>query len=76
MWDTVTQCQPTPQIYLILHFLMIKFVCSDYGYECDFEIEDEDISTIINGFSKHMAEVHGIEYAKEALMQFILRKHG
>ena len=54
---------------------MIKFVCSDYGYECDFEIEDEDISTVIDDFGKHMVEKHGIEYAKEALMQFILRKN-
>jgi len=51
-----------------------RFVCRDYGFECDFIAEGDDISKVIDEYSKHSAEVHGIEYSKEALMQFIIRK--
>lgn len=50
--------------------------CKDYGYECNFELKGEDISSVIEKFRKHTAEVHGIEYSKEALTQFIIRKGG
>lgn len=53
--------------------LMAKLICSDYGFECDFIAEGE-IETVIADFGKHTHEEHGIEYSKEALMQFILRK--
>jgi predicted small metal-binding protein len=52
---------------------MAKLVCSDYGFECDFQVEGE-IELVIEEFGKHTTEEHGIEYSKEALMQFILRK--
>ncbi|MFQ5440314.1 MAG: DUF1059 domain-containing protein [Nitrosopumilaceae archaeon] len=52
---------------------MAKLTCSSYGYECDFEAEGE-IEKVIEEFGKHTEEVHGIDYSKEALMQFILRK--
>ncbi len=53
---------------------MAKFVCRDYGFDCDFIVEDEDIAKVIVAYSKHSLDEHGIEYSKEALMQFILRK--
>ena len=53
---------------------MVKFVCRDYGFDCDFSAEADDIAKVIVEFSKHSTEEHGIEYSKEALMQFILRK--
>ena len=56
--------------------MVVKFVCSDYGYECDFEVEGNDTSEIIEKFGKHTHDVHGIEYSKESLMQFIMRKSG
>lgn len=46
----------------------------DYGFECDFFIESDDIAKVIVEYSKHSSEEHGIEYSKEAIMQFILRK--
>ena len=52
---------------------MAKLTCSDYGFECDFVAEGE-IETVIAEFGKHTLDEHGIEYSKEALMQFILRK--
>lgn len=53
---------------------MVKLACYDYGYECEFVAEGTDLSKVLDDFAKHTAEEHGIEYSKEALMQFILRK--
>jgi len=44
---------------------MTKLCCVDYGFECDFAVESQDDSEMIQ---------HGIEYSTEALMQFMLRK--
>lgn len=54
--------------------MAIKFVCSDYGFDCDFSCQGEESSKLIEKFGKHTEKVHGIEYSKEALMQFIMRK--
>jgi len=53
---------------------MAKLVCKEYGFDCDFVAEGTEISQVLQDFGKHTAEEHGIEYSKEALMQFILRK--
>ena len=52
---------------------MARLRCSDYGYECSF-IAEGDGSKVIEEFGKHTAEEHGIEYSKEALMQFLMRQ--
>ena len=53
---------------------MVKLQCKDYGFECDFVVEGKEATTVIEGFAKHTEEEHGIEYSKESLMQFIMRK--
>lgn len=52
---------------------MVKLTCSDYGFECEFVAEGET-EKVIAKFGEHTLEEHGIEYSKEAIMQFILRK--
>ena len=52
---------------------MVKLTCTDYGFDCDFMLEGEP-SEIIEKFAKHTLDEHGIEYSKEAIMQFVLRK--
>jgi len=47
--------------------------CSDYGYECTF-VAEGDGSKVIEDFGKHTFDEHGIEYSKEALMQFLIRQ--
>jgi len=47
--------------------------CSDYGFECEYKAEGE-VEQVIEEFRKHTEEEHGIDYSKEAIMQFILRK--
>ncbi|MBI3640313.1 MAG: DUF1059 domain-containing protein [Thaumarchaeota archaeon] len=53
---------------------MAKLSCRDYGFECDFVADDEDIQILLTKFAKHTLEEHGIEYTKEILMQFIMRQ--
>lgn len=53
---------------------MVKLSCIDYGFECDFVAEDEDVQTVLTKFAKHTLDEHGIEYTKEILMHFILRQ--
>jgi len=50
------------------------FRCREYGFDCDFIAEGDNTSKVIEEYSKHSIDEHGIEYSKEALMQFIIRK--
>ena len=52
---------------------MVKAVCSDYGFDCDFVSEGE-LDAVIDDFGKHCTEEHGIEYEKETLTKFLLNK--
>lgn len=54
---------------------MAKLCCVDYGFECNFAAESGDTTLMIEQFAKHTSDEHGIEYSKEALMQFMLRKY-
>jgi len=54
--------------------LGIKLSCKDYGFDCNFSAEGTDITAVIKNFGIHTEKEHGIEYSKEALMQFIIRK--
>ncbi len=51
---------------------MVKLSCSHYGYDCDF-VADGNADDVISKFGDHTLNEHGIDYSKEALMQFILR---
>ena len=53
---------------------MSKLICKDYGFECDFETSDNITKKVIDEFKKHTLQEHYIDYSKEALTQFILRK--
>lgn len=52
---------------------MARLKARDYGFEDDFVAEGE-VEEVIEAFRKHMDEVHGIDYSREAIMQFILRQ--
>ena len=54
-------------------YSVAKLCCEDYGFECDFKAEGE-VESVISKFAEHTQKEHGIEYQKEALMQFIIRK--
>ena len=52
---------------------MSNLRCADYGFQCTFEVEGS-IDSVIEEFGRHTEEEHGIDYPKEALMQFVIRK--
>ncbi|MGI0046500.1 MAG: DUF1059 domain-containing protein [Nitrosotalea sp.] len=52
---------------------MTRLVCSDYGFECSYQVEGEG-ENILEEFGKHSAQRHGIEYSDGALKQILLRK--
>ena len=54
---------------------MPNLKCKDYGFECDYVAEGE-MESVIMSFRDHTEEEHGIDYSKEAIMQFLLRKQG
>jgi len=37
---------------------MVKAVCKDYGFDCDFVCEG-DLDSVIDDFGKHCTEEHG-----------------
>ena len=52
---------------------MVKAVCKDYGFDCDFTCEGE-LDSVIEEFGKLCTEKHGIEYQSEPLTKFLLNK--
>jgi len=60
---------------LVVLQCMPNLKCKDYGFECDYVAEGE-MESVIMKFRDHTEEEHGIDYSKEAIMQFLLRKQG
>ena len=54
---------------------MAELKCKDYGFECEF-IANGEMENVIEDFKIHNDEEHGIDYSREAIMQFLLRKQG
>ena len=54
---------------------MAELKCRDYGFDCDYVVSGE-VEEVIEKFRVHMEDEHGIDYSKEAVMQFLLRKQG
>lgn len=54
--------------------MTVNLRCNDYGFECDFEVEGHEEDVTIQ-FMQHSNEEHGIDYKREAVMQFIRRKY-
>ena len=69
----VTLCEINIDISYFPLIVMVKAVCSDYGFDCDFICEGE-LDTVIDNFGKHCTEEHGIEYEKETLTKYLINK--
>ena len=52
---------------------MAELRCRDYGFDCDYAVSGE-VEEVIEKFRSHMDGEHGIDYSKEAVMQFLTRK--
>jgi predicted small metal-binding protein len=53
---------------------MTRLSCADYGFNCNFVAEEDNMAELIEKFAKHTLDEHGIEYSKEGITQFILRQ--
>ncbi len=51
--------------------MTIKLRCEDYGFECDYEINEEKTVGLIEKLRNHFEEEHGIDYTVEAVIQMI-----
>ena len=47
---------------------MVRVVCHDYGYDCEFMVTG-DVDEVVEKYNQHNEEEHGIEYVKEDLQQ-------
>lgn len=54
--------------------MTLKLRCEDYGFECDFVLEGEKSVGLLEELRKHFEDEHGIDYAKEAIMQMIMNR--
>ena len=52
---------------------MTSLRCQDYGYKCDYIAEGET-DRVIDDYKEHMNDVHGIDYSRESVLQFVKRK--
>jgi len=52
---------------------MVKLTFNDYGSECNFEVKDNEDHAVEQFM--HSNEEHGMDYRKEAVKQFIMRKY-
>ncbi|KAG2479054.1 MAG: hypothetical protein NPMRTH1_120008 [Nitrosopumilales archaeon] len=51
---------------------MARLRCKDHGFDCDFEVEGDDISKVIERFGNHTLIKHGKKYEKESLEPLIV----
>jgi len=53
---------------------MVKILCSNYGFDCEFESNGNN-SMVIEKYQKHSTDEHGIEYSVEVLEQVLMRNN-
>ena len=54
--------------------MIIKLECQDYGFECDFVLQEEKTLTMIRQLREHFEEEHGIDYSVNAVIQMIVNR--
>ena len=54
--------------------MTIKLRCEDYGFECDYILEGEKSTSLLEQLRGHFEEEHGIEYAAEAITQMVMNR--
>jgi predicted small metal-binding protein len=51
--------------------MALNLRCRDYGFECDFAINEEITKEVVQKLRDHFDEEHGIDYTIEAVLQMI-----
>jgi len=54
--------------------MTLKLRCGDYGFECDFILDEEKSIEQLEKLRNHFEAEHGIDYTIEAVTQMITNK--
>ena len=54
--------------------MTLKLRCDDYGFECNFILDEEKTVGLIEKFRNHFEEEHGIDYTIGAVTQMITNR--
>ncbi len=54
--------------------MTLKLRCEDYGFECEFVIDEEKSVALIKKLRNHFEEEHGIDYTMGAVTQMITNR--
>jgi len=54
--------------------MTLKLRCEDYGFECDYIIDEKKTVGLIEKLRNHFEEEHGIDYTVEAVTQMITNR--
>ena len=54
--------------------MTIRLRCGDYGFECEYALDEERASDLIKKLRNHFEEEHGIDYTFEAVTQMITNR--
>ncbi len=52
----------------------LKLRCDDYGFECEFILDEEKTIGLIEKLRTHFEEEHGIDYTIETVTQMITNR--
>ena len=55
-------------------WMTLKLRCDDYGFECEFALDEEKTIGLIQKLRDHFEEEHGIDYTIEAVTQMIINR--
>ncbi len=54
--------------------MAFKLTCSNYGFECGFEIQGDESLSMIKKLREHFEAEHGIDYSVDAIIQMLVNK--
>ncbi|MGH1566990.1 MAG: hypothetical protein ACRBB5_06170 [Nitrosopumilus sp.] len=54
--------------------MTLKLRCDDYGFECEFVLDEEKTVRTIEKLRDHFEDEHGIDYTVEAVTQMITNR--
>jgi len=54
--------------------MMIKLACKEYGFECEYVVEGECDTKLIEQLRSHFDAEHGIDYSSEFVIQMVINK--
>jgi len=53
---------------------MIKLECKEYGFECEYVVEGECDTKLVEQLRSHFDAEHGIDYSSEFVIQMVMNK--